>query len=112
MCHLGLHAGPEQPMIDVFLIPPRGYVSFNFLSSSLYDEGIEEALALAKVAEPDLLWGLPSRICRLGEIMQENGLSWKPRAVLTSYEQLSDSARRIITNFFGCRPINVYGSAE
>jgi phenylacetate-CoA ligase len=112
MYHVGLHTGVPA-MMDLFLLPPRGYLTFRFMGPPLFDEeSLGEVLALVDASSPVFVFGIPTRICRLGELLQEHDRVKRPHVVLTSYEQLTEAARAQIQKAFQCPVVNVYASSE
>ncbi|MEU3031245.1 phenylacetate--CoA ligase family protein [Streptomyces incarnatus] len=117
MLDLGLHRR-GLPLVDLYMLPPLRYVSWNFSPFSATDEGDEsgsfvaQAKAILKVARPDWLWGLPSRIAELASLAEREGVGLRPKVVLTSYEPLTDADRALISHTFNCPVVNVYGLAE
>ena len=107
---IGLHYW-TQPIIEVFVTPPRAYVSWVFSGFDAEHE-VDEARAIVQTASPTILWGLPSRLTALAHLCREMGISLRPAIVLSSYEQLSPSVRDLLGDAFKCPVVNVYNFSE
>jgi phenylacetate-CoA ligase len=56
--------------------------------------------------------GYPASICFFAKVCHDMGIEVKLKAVLTTSETVTDSMRATITEVFGCRLFDYYGSAE
>ncbi|MQG92026.1 phenylacetate--CoA ligase family protein [Pseudomonas sp. MN1F] len=75
-------------------------------------EFMQEYESILRAAEPDVIWGTPSRVHELAKVVDELGILVRPNVVLTSYEPLTDSLRELLLSQFKCPVASVYGTSE
>lgn len=61
---------------------------------------------------PDALYGLPSALLEAGRVLQNRPGGLKLRAVFTSGELLDRSARDALSELYGARVYDIYGTSE
>lgn len=62
--------------------------------------------------QPLFLEGYPSTLYVLAKLFEQNGLSFKLKAALTSSEPLFENKREVIERVFNCKIYDYYGLAE
>lgn len=110
---LDLSGGPGVPDLVQMSSFPRPAVNISLRNWDAADPAArEEYRIVLESVTPDLIFGSP--LCILGavSVLEELGHRIEPKAVITTYEHLSAGARRRIEDAFGCRVVNLYGTAE
>lgn len=107
--NLGLHRA-GQPLLETRIVP-GAYTYWNLRSAQNGGAKVEYAVALAS-ARPTVIYGAASRLRELAEYVLNAHLAVRPRAVLSSYEQLSAATRGLLEQTFRCPVRSVYGSTE
>jgi phenylacetate-CoA ligase len=77
------------------------------------DERLEEMMTLIAGKQPVLIDGYAEAFDFLAQYVQaRGGLSFAPRAIMSSAQTLPDRSRQIIEKAFGCKVFDKYGSRE
>jgi phenylacetate-coenzyme A ligase PaaK-like adenylate-forming protein len=108
---LGIRMSLDDPYLEPTILPPYSYMWWN-VPSLTTPEAMVEAAAMALVAEPIVILGMPSRLVVFEEICRSVGRQLSPRIVLTSFEQLTLSTREHLRAAFRCPVRSFYGTAE
>lgn len=107
---LGLHLGHES-RVEGYLFPPYRVVWLN-ARGFFNPEMSAESLDLIEAGQPTVITGLPSRMLQLADAAEARGIALRPAHVVSSYEQLTGTARTRLEEAFQAPVANLYGSVE
>ena len=82
------------------------------LASFNIKEPPEALLPLLQRLRPHLMYGVASYFAMLARAALDRGIKISPRLVVTSADTLTDQARLVMGQAFGCDPIEVYSCVE
>lgn len=95
--------------IKWFLLNTKFFNTFRMTRDDMY-----KALKVINSFKPDIIRGYATSLYELARFAEERhiSISWRPKAVISTAEPLSDHMREVISRVFNTRVYNFYGSRE